>query len=140
MKRAATFFGALTLGVFAMLGTDSLSAYAVIDDPTTQQQDDILGGEISHYFPDTGYDPKMPILCGKERIPVDKWYLAEGESSRGIGFCDDAQKVWVYKGSDIYCKYGMAGAYQWKRKFARSRWRRIANQFNDGLGCTYRKQ
>lgn len=143
MKRAATFLAALTLGIFAMLGTDTLSAHASVDpdpsSPPTQQVQDVLGGEISHYFPDDNYDPLMWIKCGAETV-VEKFYLREGWSSRRYPLCDDANKVWVPRGADIWCKYGIAGAYEWKKRFSRSRWRSIANQFDDGLGCTFRKQ
>lgn len=95
------------------------------------------GGFIRHYYPDSGYDANIQFHCQGD--PSD-WSMGifEGQDSMTIP-CLDVDSVTVYKGAEIWCKYGMAGAYVWRKKFDATGKHPISNSWEDGLGCTQRK-
>lgn len=100
----------------------------------------VICGTIKHYSPDDGYNPAIIIRCtyGDDST---KNYVAEGESSKK--YCQDNDQVYVRAGEEIWCKYlvsdGMPHAYKWVKKFDAAGWHKTNDLWDDGLGCTLRK-
>lgn len=101
----------------------------------------VVCGVIKHYTPDAYYDPAILIRCDFGKSSTNK-SLYEGESSKK--YCADTDEVYVRSGEEIWCKYysttvGQGTLYSWVKKFDATGWHKISNAFNDGAGCTLRK-
>lgn len=93
-------------------------------------------GYIFHYTPDDDYDPAIRIRCNYGD-PATNHLLYEGEGSSK--YCKDTDQVGVRDGEEIWCKYYIMGLVSWQKKFDATGWHKIDDVWDDGAGCTLRK-
>lgn len=97
----------------------------------------VLCGQVKHYAPDTGYDAPILVRC-QFGNPASKWWVTEGRSSSS--YCPDVDQIGVRKNEEIWCKQPLdgVGSY-WRKRFDAPGWHKINDLFDDGYGCTVRR-
>ena len=101
--------------------------------PSPAHADD---AKLYHYMPDDGYDADIRVACngGAGR------YIPEGYSAGPNGhYCAEqggVESIYVRTNEELWCK-GYDGV--WRRKFDAAGWHPVSSSFEDGVGCTLRR-
>lgn len=100
-------------------------------------------GSIKHYSPDDGYDAGIIISCKwGNGLPVGGYThtVLEGQSSKA--YCGDMDAVYVRPDEEIWCKLTDIPAWgdlNWHKEFDAVGWHKTIDTWEDGYGCTVRR-
>lgn len=136
VKRILSIIGCLPLLLLLLSGPGAAPASAGTCTAT-------LCGSIRHYSPDDGYDDPILIRCDYG-VPATNHLLYEGETS--TKYCKDTDQVYTRTNEEIWCKYPTPQAHipgfddwVWIKKFDAQGWHKINDIWDDGQGCTLRR-
>ena len=133
MRKVVAMLGSLLMMAAVLVGVSTAPAYA--DECTDLPWP--LGekcGQIRHFSPDDGYDDPFPIRC-KYGDPSTNHELAEGQNS--TRYCKDTDQVYVRANTEIWC---LPTTYPgWVKRFDKRGWHKIDDIWDDGYGCTVRR-
>lgn len=99
-------------------------------------------GQVRHYSPDDGYDAAIIIRCdwSADTSLAGAHYVTEGSSS--AVFCKDTDQIYMRTGDELWCK--MVNPLNptitmWAKRMDATGWHKIGSDWDDGYGCTLRK-
>jgi hypothetical protein len=94
-------------------------------------------GQLRHYSPDDGYDAPILIRCNFGD-PSTNHELYEGQNSSS--YCRDTDQIGVRANEEIWCKRIITtGVQQWQLVADAQGWHKINDLFDDGVGCSLRR-